>query len=421
VYTDKLLAEHGIQFEHKQEQLNSIRWHSLRFNNNTIEKGTLTIGYPPKIVLDNIEITTIPEHNQTIRAERSQNRWLQLPTIFVHNMALHLENLPPIEKLHGELSPLIHLQNDHLKINFINGYYQIVGDLPLEEDHISGDLQFSISTATSEVKITLKNAILQHPLLGMKIEFPTINMEGQWNNNTVQLTLNSAVFKADISGLLNIEEQQIDLHLNGRVPFVNIVELFNLAESKEDIDIRGDFLVDVHVTSLPFNWKASIDTEDLSLYGHLFSIQDLRNGALSYQPINANNSRLIGPASPHWTPQYLLGWMPAAAIAAEDSQFWNHNGINIDGIQMAIDAIAMGEEHPPGGSSITQQLAKNIFVGNKRTLKRKVQELLYALSLETHLSKHEIITLYLNAVEFGPNIYGIKAAANTYFLKLQQV
>ena len=111
--------------------------------------------------------------------------------------------------------------------------------------------------------------------------------------------------------------------------------------------------------------------------------------------------------------------MKEAVIAAEDSQFRNHDGLNRKGIQEALQNSKL-EDFSSGGSSITQQLTKNIFLHNERTVERKLTELVYTIAIEKQLSKEAILSLYLNAIEFGPNIYGIKQASSYYFMKSPQ-
>jgi membrane peptidoglycan carboxypeptidase len=112
--------------------------------------------------------------------------------------------------------------------------------------------------------------------------------------------------------------------------------------------------------------------------------------------------------------------MAQAAIAAEDARFPEHPGYDIEGINLALQALSSGEERPRGGSTITQQLAKNLFLSGERTLARKARELLYALELERVLGKSRILELYINVVEFGPELYGVRGAADVYFLKQPQ-
>lgn len=106
-----------------------------------------------------------------------------------------------------------------------------------------------------------------------------------------------------------------------------------------------------------------------------------------------------------------------ALIATEDRNFFTHHGVDPFGLIRAMAANARAGRVVQGGSTITQQLAKNIFLTSERSLKRKVQELILALSIENRYSKQEIITVYLNRVYFGAGTYGIDAAARRYFDK----
>jgi penicillin-binding protein 1A len=112
--------------------------------------------------------------------------------------------------------------------------------------------------------------------------------------------------------------------------------------------------------------------------------------------------------------------VPQAFIAIEDRRFYAHWGIDPMGVSRAMFANLMRRGVAQGGSTITQQLAKNLFLTQERTLKRKIQEVALALWLERKLKKIEIIELYLNRVYFGAGAYGIEAAAQRYFGKSAQ-
>lgn len=105
-----------------------------------------------------------------------------------------------------------------------------------------------------------------------------------------------------------------------------------------------------------------------------------------------------------------------AVIAIEDRRFWDHDGF--DPIRIAGSAIASARAGEPiqGGSTITQQLARQ-SVGREKTLRRKLKELLFAAQLEHHFTKEEILELYLNKVYFGDGLYGVEAASRGYFGK----
>jgi len=116
----------------------------------------------------------------------------------------------------------------------------------------------------------------------------------------------------------------------------------------------------------------------------------------------------------------LPRYVPQAFIAIEDRRFYSHHGIDPIGIARAMVANILRRGVSQGGSTITQQLAKNLFLTQERTLSRKVQEVGLALWLEQKYSKAQILELYLNRVYFGAGAYGIEAAAQRYFDKPAQ-
>ncbi len=113
----------------------------------------------------------------------------------------------------------------------------------------------------------------------------------------------------------------------------------------------------------------------------------------------------------------LPPYLPKAFIAIEDRRFYSHFGIDPAGIARAAFANLLHRGVSQGGSTLTQQLAKNLFLTQERTLQRKLQEAELALWLERKYSKNEILELYLNRVYFGSGAYGVEAAAQKYFGK----
>ena len=109
--------------------------------------------------------------------------------------------------------------------------------------------------------------------------------------------------------------------------------------------------------------------------------------------------------------------LPHAVIAIEDRRFYTHFGIDPIGLARAMTRNILSGGVRQGGSTITQQLAKNLFLSQERTLKRKIQEAMLALWLEHELSKDEILSAYLNRVYLGSGAYGMDAAARRYFDK----
>ncbi|HCC69408.1 MAG TPA: penicillin-binding protein [Nitrospiraceae bacterium] len=106
-----------------------------------------------------------------------------------------------------------------------------------------------------------------------------------------------------------------------------------------------------------------------------------------------------------------------AVVAVEDSRFWTHKGLDYIAITRALIKTVLAGRIKEGGSTITQQLAKVIFLTPERTIQRKLKEAALAFRIEKHLSKREILELYLNTVYFGHGAHGIEMAAMTYFGK----
>jgi len=104
-----------------------------------------------------------------------------------------------------------------------------------------------------------------------------------------------------------------------------------------------------------------------------------------------------------------------AIIAAEDAKFVDHEGFDWDGIQRAMEKNQRKGKVVAGGSTITQQLAKNLFLSSERSLVRKGQEAFITAMLEALMSKRRILEIYLNVVEWGEGVFGAEAAARHYF------
>ncbi len=117
-----------------------------------------------------------------------------------------------------------------------------------------------------------------------------------------------------------------------------------------------------------------------------------------------------------WVPlSEISRYLPRAVIAAEDDRFYQHPGYDWEAIRRAAKENWKRRSFKFGGSTITQQLAKNLYLSADKTPFRKIKELLIALKLERDLSKERILELYLNVVEWAHGVYGAEAAAQHYF------
>ena len=119
-----------------------------------------------------------------------------------------------------------------------------------------------------------------------------------------------------------------------------------------------------------------------------------------------------------WVPYARIsGTLKRAVLVAEDSGFWEHEGIDLEAVQRAVEVNLEKRTFALGASTITQQLAKNLYLSPSKNPMRKLRELWIARRLEIELPKARILELYLNSIEWGDGIYGAEAAARSYFGK----
>lgn len=163
-------------------------------------------------------------------------------------------------------------------------------------------------------------------------------------------------------------------------------------------------------------WVITLDIPDISLFAERKVEQSTKiydsTGKVLLYDVHGSIKRTIIPFEE--IPRHVKN----ATVAIEDSDFYNHHGISIEGIMRALFTnIVSGNASGQGGSTITQQLIKNALLTNKKTYTRKLKEAILAVKLERVLNKEEILNLYLNEIPYGGQTYGIEAASQTFLGK----
>ncbi|CAN5251939.1 hypothetical protein BH09MYX1_BH09MYX1_42850 [soil metagenome] len=126
--------------------------------------------------------------------------------------------------------------------------------------------------------------------------------------------------------------------------------------------------------------------------------------------------RTTGPGEPDWTDvDDISPFMQVAVLTTEDGSFYRHHGFNHSAIRASLIANVKAGKFVRGASTITMQLAKNLFLTREKTVSRKLEELVLADYLEKTFRKEDLMELYLNVIEFGPDLYGVRDAATHYF------
>jgi penicillin-binding protein 1A len=150
----------------------------------------------------------------------------------------------------------------------------------------------------------------------------------------------------------------------------------------------------------------------------LSSLRAVEIGQNSF--VYARDGSLLGsiPAERNREPvtlRHMSKWLPKATVAIEDRRFWQHGGVDYLGIARAAWKDVTAGKAIEGGSTITQQLVRNLYTGNEKTFNRKLREACLAIKLSKRRPKRQILDEYLNTVYYGNHAYGVEAAAQTYF------
>lgn len=346
----------------------------------------------------------------------------------VSNLILHHNEDSYDTKLSGTIYPTIALTNDWLSVGRTDEAWLISGTVDSTADEFADSpfhgwlpnqaavtFRFSASVTNFDAPIegSIQQLELTHPLLGTTLRVPALNVsisreELGWTGTT---TTSAAESEFEWRTIPTPEHPtQADWAINYTIALQDLTNWFKV--SIPNATPLG------YWTGTITPREATITGADLGFEGQLYGLHRLETGyPITYQPIHSDNTRLLGPNLPNWTPYSKLGWLGMAVIAGEDAPFFTHDGFNEEGLTRALNELYKEVNNPIGGSSITQQVAKNLFTGNRATLDRKVEEMVYTLGLEAALSKEAILALYLNSIEFGDGIYGITEACNQYFLK----
>jgi uncharacterized membrane protein len=416
------LSELNINYTGVSSKLGEIHFTNLQKGHHTIESLSIYI-FPMEVIVQSADIHL--ERNETSHFQdgmnKSSERSFDLPgwlSVKARDIVVHTPFTEPVT-VSGDLHPELNLVGPELTILKEDETFLFNHQTSLKHLHMNGSLSI-------EGKYTPKNNVIQingrlskfeltHALVSSKpIRITSADVNATLHDRKIDATVTSGqsqmTLEADLSGSSPVQFSVTNLQLS----LQDLAEWWNIPE-------QDKCTLDGHVTSTAKviwpteEWELRLDAANIETNCSIFDVNALRQGAFSYIPINQTQLRNTGPLTNNWTAN--VGWLGPAALAAEDSQFYSHEGFQLDSIQTALDEWDKNQDYPRGGSTITQQLAKNLFTGSEKTLYRKLRELIFTLELERLLGKDEILLIYLNIVEFGPNIYGIKEASEKYFVK----
>lgn len=330
----------------------------------------------------------------------------------------------PLPSLSGEVYPERHLRGEQFTLE--GSVAEASVETPFGRVHLkvepAGASAASGAGGLAALRIEADTAVLRAPesLLGEELALYDVHAVGEYRDGIWSGTVGSA--DLDLPAVVDVSATTATVTLDA----VPLASLFATLAAAVPEGARGHILGTASgVVALTMHADGGVTTNvtDPVIRGFRVSglVGDALRDSFTYATLDGDgspSSRTTGPSVPGWTPLDRIGPMlPAAVIAAEDATFSSHPGYDL---QSMVDAAGENAELGKvrrGGSTLTQQLAKNLYLDGTRTYIRKLRELLYAVDLEGALGKRGILETYLNVVEFGPGLYGCAAAADRYFLK----
>ena len=376
------------------------------------------LGWYGVLVLHDVVVVDATSRSAAVarsmpEADASANELAAIPFV----RAVRVEGLvvegTPLPPLSGSLFPERHLVGPGARIDGDEAELR----LPTEY----GEVTVRVTPAERGRAVTASCVCtLTHPALGgvladRNVEATGVLIDDEFTGDltvegvTVQLTAHIGG-TTTVSGRFVLPETRI-AHVYG--VFEPIVPELARAELRGSIAATGRF------TLQPLSLHVKPTVSNFAVDGLVSS--PYRYGTITWMGRDSQGGyvpRTGGDGESGWLPLPAFGEeLPMAVIAAEDSGFLTHAGYDLEGMLTAADENAKAGEVVRGGSTLTQQLAKNLFLTGDRSYARKLRELLYAVEMERELGKTRILELYLNIVEWGPNIHGASAASEAYFLK----
>lgn len=197
---------------------------------------------------------------------------------------------------------------------------------------------------------------------------------------------------------------------------------FEGMQAQGDFSYTLDFLYNKNKPSaLVFNSSIKKDGLKITKYGAA-NLSKL-NGTFTYRAMDNGRAQrpvIVGPENPHFTPlDQISPFLRKAVLTSEDPSFFSHRGFITEAFRQSIIKNIKTKKFTRGGSTISMQLVKNVFLTRQKTLSRKMEEILLVYILENNriASKERMLEVYFNVIEWGPDVYGIGEAANYYFDK----
>ena len=333
----------------------------------------------------------------------------------------------------------LHLAGGPVRLSQLGVREGDMGLMAVRDTRVRVEARMSLDSEGSQLEfdgeVEIKQLGLQHPKLAAGA-VGGIDLHGSGHGvfridgselllEDVRLRVGDVALKLSLSVEQDEAHQGRNFHLE--IPLASCQAMIDsaprgLLPQLENARATGTFSLDTRVT------YDSRKMDDMVAHFELRNECRFEQIDEEYHPLRVRQARMQNPRaeegldivpgeiSANWTRLYDISrHMETAVLVCEDSNFWTHQGFDSRAIESSIRSNVKSRRFIRGASTISMQLAKNLYLKRDKTLSRKLQEAYFTSLLEQELSKDQILELYLNVIEYGPGIYGIASAAQFYF------
>jgi monofunctional biosynthetic peptidoglycan transglycosylase len=420
------LQKNNVEFESMERGLFSREFKGVRYRGLDAERVLASMFSPKSVKIIGLNVRINPESGvDKVGAEGPSS----MPEGFnaqLRQVSFFWDDTLLADSLSGEMAngrivldgPGVHLSSGSDKL-------QVDWDGLLPFDAISGKSSIHLlRSGRISIEAEVPKITLQHDLLDrvpVHLQDGILKLEGDRLGHSLHgtLTVNEVVLQVHVDR--KDMALEFDVVLGPSELAAVLAPLESHIPELKKAEINGQVSGQLQFQWPEKTWDGDFHLENVDVQNAVPQVYALRKGRLQHRVRDQEGDAILretGEGSSDWAAlRNIAAPMRHAVIAAEDIRFTEHPGYDMDAIREAFQANHGAGKVLRGGSSLTQQLAKNLYLDGQRTLIRKIRELLLAVELDRTLGKGRVLELYLNVVEWGPGIYGIRAASERYFMR----
>lgn len=421
------LEEMGIRYERLERGLVARTFYGVRYGSLSVGRVSASLLTPRTVKATDVHIRIQPESGSGQLGSEAPSALPKDLSASLESVSLSWDGETVVSGLSGTLdNGRVILDGDGIHLSSGADLMQADWDTTLPGTWASGEASLQLERGGRlKLSVTVPELTVDHALLhGQPVSLgeAQVILEGDRLARTLRGTLSVGEVESELSVEREGKTFVSDL-VFGPMPLSEaLVPLHSVLPEAPRAQIDGSISAEARLSWPDKEWSGQFFLDSVDVDGAVpTNLQSLKRGLFQHRVLDAEGDpvlRTTGEGSRTWIPlRQIAPAMRHAVIASEDIRFTQHEGFDLDAIHSALEKNQLAGSIERGGSTLSQQLAKNLFLDGQRTLVRKLRELLLAVELDRSLGKGRVLELYLNMVEWGPGIYGVKEASERYFMR----